>query len=67
VRYSVPPVYRRAEDEGWARLSVALAKSMAEADIITVDDNDEDDDNNGTAAPDLTGAPLTIMVGIIRA
>jgi hypothetical protein len=44
VQYSVPPVYCRLEDEGWARLSATLAKSAAEAGIITVDD---DEDNGG--------------------
>jgi hypothetical protein len=40
---------------------------MAEAGIITIDDNNEDNDSNGTAAPDFTGAPLTTTVGVIRA
>jgi hypothetical protein len=40
----MPPVYRRPEDEGWAELSIALAKSTAEAGIITVNDDDKDDD-----------------------
>jgi hypothetical protein len=38
----MPPVYRRLKDEGWAGLSIALAKYTAEAGIIIIDDDDED-------------------------
>jgi hypothetical protein len=50
VWYNVPPVYRRPEDEGWAGLSVAQAKSAEEVDIITVDNDDEDDGGEDSGA-----------------
>jgi hypothetical protein len=41
ARYSVPPIYCHPDDEGWAGLSVALAKAAAKASIIVIDDNNE--------------------------
>jgi hypothetical protein len=52
VWYNVPPVYRCPEDEGWAGLSVAQAKYMEEADIITIDDDDEYDGEDSGAGLD---------------
>jgi hypothetical protein len=58
VRYNVSSVYHCAKDEGWARLSVALAKSAEEANIITVDNDDEDDSRDGSDDGEGSGVRL---------
>jgi hypothetical protein len=61
--YSMPPVYRHLEYEGWAGHRVALAKSAAEAGIMKTTIVME-----AIVARDSTEAPsTTTTAGVVRA